>query len=113
MASGAAKSGNPWARLTALCFMARRVISRITDSVNVSVRLDSSIKTLSLPALMWFKHISGFRCGLQMGVVESLFLLVLRSRSLNHLLGFQNQHLETSTTRFFSFILQYYHYVEF
>src|SRR4029079_8931888 len=32
--SGAGKSGNPWDRLTALCIIARRVISRITDSVN-------------------------------------------------------------------------------
>src|SRR6476646_3656717 len=31
--SGAAKSGYPWERLIALCSMARRVISRITDSV--------------------------------------------------------------------------------
>src|SRR6476646_10835532 len=34
MSSGAAKSGKPWERLTAPYFMASRVISRITDSVN-------------------------------------------------------------------------------
>ena len=34
MSSGAAKSGNPWERFTAPCFIASRVISRITDSVN-------------------------------------------------------------------------------
>src|SRR5215475_15575509 len=34
--SGAGKSGKPCERLTALCFNARRVISRITDSVNCS-----------------------------------------------------------------------------
>ena len=32
--AGAAKSGNPWARLMASCSMASRVISRMTDSVN-------------------------------------------------------------------------------
>src|SRR5437762_12052918 len=34
MSSGAAKSGNPCERLTAPYFIASRVISRITDSVN-------------------------------------------------------------------------------
>src|ERR1051325_12237531 len=33
MSSGAAKSGKPWDKLTAPCFRASRVISRITDSV--------------------------------------------------------------------------------
>src|SRR5215467_11594618 len=33
ISAGAGKSGNPCARLTALCAMASRVISRITDSV--------------------------------------------------------------------------------
>src|SRR5215831_2922075 len=37
--SGAAKSGYPWDRLIASCSMARRVISRITDSVK-SAALD-------------------------------------------------------------------------
>ena len=32
--AGAGKSGKPCARLTASCSIARRVISRITDSVN-------------------------------------------------------------------------------
>src|SRR6516225_7979329 len=36
ISAGAAKSGNPCERLTALCFIASRVISRITDSVNCS-----------------------------------------------------------------------------
>src|SRR6266536_601311 len=36
--SGASKSGKPWARLTAPCSSASRVISRMTDSVNRSVR---------------------------------------------------------------------------
>src|ERR1700724_2622317 len=36
ISSGAAKSGKPWERLTALCLRARRVISRMTDSVNCS-----------------------------------------------------------------------------
>src|ERR1044072_7438719 len=36
--SGAGKSGTPWARLMAPCLTARRVISRITDSVNFSMR---------------------------------------------------------------------------
>src|SRR6266851_1809544 len=34
ISSGAAKSGKPCERLTAPCFKARRVISRMTDSVN-------------------------------------------------------------------------------
>src|SRR5258707_11149492 len=41
ISSGAAKSGNPCDRLTALCFSARRVISRITDSVNCSAFAES------------------------------------------------------------------------
>src|SRR3989442_15003971 len=41
ISSGAAKSGNPWDRLTAPCFNARRVISRITDSVNCSAFAES------------------------------------------------------------------------
>jgi hypothetical protein len=34
MSSGAAKSGKPCDKLTAPCFIASRVISRMTDSVN-------------------------------------------------------------------------------
>src|SRR4029077_4845102 len=41
ISSGAAKSGNPWDRLTAPCFNASRVISRITDSVNCSAFAES------------------------------------------------------------------------
>src|SRR5260370_8188881 len=41
ISSGAAKSGNPWDRLTAPCFKAKRVISRITDSVNCSAFAES------------------------------------------------------------------------
>src|SRR5947209_15242294 len=41
ISSGAAKSGKPWQRLTALCFSASRVISRITDSVNCSALAES------------------------------------------------------------------------
>src|ERR1700692_4226537 len=37
----AGKSGNPWAMLTALYCIARRVISRITDSVKRSALADS------------------------------------------------------------------------
>ena len=37
-ASGAGKSGYPWARLMASWRSARRVISRITDSVNCMMR---------------------------------------------------------------------------
>src|SRR5258708_37946964 len=39
--AGAAKSGKPCERLTALCFKARRVISRMTDSVNCSAFAES------------------------------------------------------------------------
>src|SRR6267378_3196722 len=41
ISSGAAKSGNPWDRLTAPCFKAKRVISRMTDSVNCSAFAES------------------------------------------------------------------------
>jgi hypothetical protein len=36
--SGIGKSGKPWARLIAPCWLATRVISRMTDSVKVLVR---------------------------------------------------------------------------
>src|SRR5713226_5198207 len=39
--AGAAKSGKPCERLTASCFNARRVISRMTDSVNCSAFAES------------------------------------------------------------------------
>jgi hypothetical protein len=42
IASGIGKSGKPCARFTALCIEAMRVISRITDSVKVPVRLAAS-----------------------------------------------------------------------
>src|SRR5262249_8227757 len=48
IASGIAKSGNPCARFTALCMAAIRVISRITDSVNVEVRRAASTCLLPL-----------------------------------------------------------------
>src|SRR5690348_17254901 len=41
ISSGAAKSGKPWERFTAPCFRARRVISRMTDSVNCSAFAES------------------------------------------------------------------------
>src|SRR5687767_11307445 len=42
---GAAKSGKPCARFTALNRIASRVISRITDSVNKPARSDSGFRT--------------------------------------------------------------------
>src|SRR5437762_2390469 len=39
--SGAGKSGNPWARFTPPCCWHRRVISRITDSVNRVLRSET------------------------------------------------------------------------
>ena len=41
ISAGAEKSGKPWERLTALCWMAERVISRMTDSVNCSALAES------------------------------------------------------------------------
>src|SRR5262252_3353119 len=41
ISSGAGKSGKPCERFTAPCFMARRVISRMTDSVNCSAFAES------------------------------------------------------------------------
>src|SRR5258707_9294961 len=41
ISAGAAKSGKPCERFTALCFSAKRVISRITDSVNCSAFAES------------------------------------------------------------------------
>src|SRR4051812_39218211 len=46
--SGIGKSGNPCARFTASCRFAMRVISRITDSVKVTVRLAASIEGLEV-----------------------------------------------------------------
>src|SRR5687767_2510805 len=46
--AGAAKSGKPWARLTASCAMARRVISRMTDSVK-----EAALREISLIGLSW------------------------------------------------------------
>src|SRR5438046_8360772 len=50
--SGALKSGNPCARLIAFASMASRVISRMTDSVNLEVRL---LRNLAL----WFESVTG------------------------------------------------------
>ena len=44
--SGIGKSGKPCARLTASCWFAMRVISRMTDSVNVWVRRAASMRWL-------------------------------------------------------------------
>src|SRR5690349_18383676 len=44
MGSGIGKSGNPCARFTASWSCAMRVISRITDSVNVAVRLAACMR---------------------------------------------------------------------
>src|SRR6266849_2423319 len=41
ISAGAAKSGKPCERFTALCFSAKRAISRITDSVNCSALAES------------------------------------------------------------------------
>src|SRR5580704_11129200 len=54
---GAAKSGKPWERLTALCLRARRVISRITDSVNCSALAESMRRA------MWVMLVSGVDMG--------------------------------------------------
>src|SRR3954468_13770813 len=43
MGSGIGKSGKPCARFTASCWLAMRVISRMTDSVNDEVRRAASI----------------------------------------------------------------------
>src|SRR5215831_12383619 len=56
MSGGAGKSGNPCARLTALCRRARRVISRMTDSANCAafsdgVTLDMRLSKCSLAAV--------------------------------------------------------------
>src|SRR5437879_13678371 len=47
ISAGTGKSGNPWERLTALCFKARRVISRMTDSVNCSALAESMRRAIS------------------------------------------------------------------
>ena len=41
--SGHGKSGNPWLRLTAPAWLARRVISRMTDSVKLAAFFDTCI----------------------------------------------------------------------
>src|SRR5687768_11101950 len=45
--AGAAKSGKPWARLTASCAMASRVISRMTDPVKEAALPEISLIGLS------------------------------------------------------------------
>src|SRR2546422_6159917 len=47
ISAGAGKSGSPCERLTALCFTARRVISRMTDSVNCSALAESMRRAIS------------------------------------------------------------------
>src|SRR5438094_4739054 len=49
ISAGAAKSGNPCERFTALCFIASRVISRMTDSVNCSALAE--IMRREIPAI--------------------------------------------------------------
>src|ERR1700692_1880733 len=51
ISAGAAKSGKPCERLTAWCSSARRVISRMTDSVNCSALADS-IRRASSPDVL-------------------------------------------------------------
>src|SRR5271165_2971309 len=65
ISSGAAKSGKPWERLTALCLRARRVISRMTDSVNCSALAESMRRA------MWVMFVSGVDMGIDCSVGES------------------------------------------
>jgi hypothetical protein len=46
---GQAKSGKPWARLTASWIAAWRVISRITDSVNEAARAETRARSVIGP----------------------------------------------------------------
>src|SRR5439155_21890589 len=48
--SGAGKSGKPCARLIAPCAIARRVISRMTDSVNDAALPETAIGRAVMPA---------------------------------------------------------------
>src|SRR5579862_7733545 len=55
ISAGAAKSGNPCERFTALYCRARRVISRITDSVNCAALVERrSLVAMARSALMGF-----------------------------------------------------------
>src|SRR5579862_6575396 len=55
ISAGAAKSGNPCERFTALYCSARRVISRITDSVNCAALAERrSLVAMARSALMGF-----------------------------------------------------------
>src|SRR5208283_1386443 len=67
ISSGAAKSGKPWERLTALCCNARRVISRMTDSVNCSALAESMRRAMCVM----------LGSGVDMGIVFGLGLLRL------------------------------------
>src|SRR5258708_39412470 len=62
--AGAAKSGKPCERLTAPCFMARRVISRMTDSVNCSAFAEIMRREICAifdsGLLIFLRHASGF-----------------------------------------------------
>src|SRR5208337_602621 len=77
--SGAAKSGKPWERLTALCCMARRVISRMTDSVNCSALAESILRAI------WDMLVSGVDMGLDCSKVGKAVgsLLYFPSRNLH------------------------------
>src|SRR5271156_5912338 len=58
ISAGAAKSGKPCARFTAPHFSARRVISRITDSVN-----SPGLAGMSVGMILYDRRAEKSRCG--------------------------------------------------
>src|SRR5258705_5527123 len=59
--SGIGKSGSPCARFTASCWFAMRVISRMTDSVNVDVRRAASISAWLPAGIVWPNRTAKYR----------------------------------------------------
>src|SRR3982074_542807 len=68
--SGIGKSGNPWARVTASCWFAMRVLSRMTDSVKGCVRRAASMRyrlKVKSEAVLCGEGRLGVRAGLPAG----------------------------------------------
>src|ERR1700692_1750492 len=95
ISAGAAKSGKPCDRLTAWCSSARRVISRMTDSVNCSALADNMRRASSPDVLVADLSPSLFSCLIQFAGFGAFFnpgatgsrsdrRTLCRPRAINH-----------------------------
>src|ERR1700686_4537955 len=73
ISAGAAKSGKPCDKLTAWCSSAKRVISRMTDSVNCSALADSMRRASSPDVLVADVGPSLFSCLLKFAGFDAFF----------------------------------------